>query len=77
MKGFLNGQASKFLVAVAGAALTGLGTYYGTARWEPVVAGVISAVLVYLVPNSPKQLAGKRKTPPGDGGRSFSFPEDF
>lgn len=55
MNQFFNGQASKFLISVAGAVLTGLGTYYGTAKWEPIVAAALSAVLVYLVPNAPKQ----------------------
>ena len=55
MSQFMNGQASKFLVSVAGAVLTGLGTYYGTTKWEPIVAAGLSAVLVYLVPNSTKQ----------------------
>jgi len=51
---FLNGQASKFLIAVATAASTWLTTSYGTAKWEPIVVTVIGAILVFLVPNSPK-----------------------
>lgn len=51
----LNGQMSKFLVALGTAALTGIGTYYGNAKWEPLVSALIGAVLVYLVPNSAKQ----------------------
>jgi len=55
MSGLMNGQMSKFLVALGTAALTGISTYYGTARWEPLAAALIGAVLVYLVPNTTKQ----------------------
>lgn len=55
MKGLMSGQMSKFLVALGTAALTGIGTYYGSAKWEPLVAALIGAVLVYLVPNTTKQ----------------------
>lgn len=53
MKTFLSGSASKFLVSVMGAVMTGLGTYYGGSKWEPIAVAAISAVLVYLVPNTP------------------------
>lgn len=52
MKVFLSGGASKFLVALMGTVLTGLGTYYGGTKWEPIAAAAISTVLVFLVPNS-------------------------
>jgi type IV secretory pathway VirB2 component (pilin) len=65
MSQFFNGSASKFLVAVMGAVLTGLGTYYGTSRWEPIVAAGLGAVMVFLVPNAPKPPAdGQGKEPP-------------
>ena len=51
---FLNGQSSKFLIAIATAVSTWLTTSYGTAKWEPIVVTVIGALMVYLVPNSPK-----------------------
>ena len=55
MKGLVNGQASKFLVAVMGAIVTGLGTYYGSEKWTPIVTTVVTALMVYLVPNTTKQ----------------------
>lgn len=51
MKIILSGQASKFLVALGSAAMTALTSFYGTATWEPMVSGLIGALLVYLVPN--------------------------
>lgn len=51
MKGMLNGQASKFLVALASAAMTALTTYYPGARWEPMASAIIGAALVFLIPN--------------------------
>lgn len=47
------GSYSKFIVAVLGAAVTSLQTYYGTQHWVPVVIAVLTAVVVYLVPNQP------------------------
>lgn len=46
------GQYSKLLVAVAGAALTIVQTAYPAATWAPAVTACLSAVLVYLVPNT-------------------------
>ena len=46
------GQYSKLLVAAAGAALTVVQTAYPTAHWTPAVTACLSAVLVYLVPNT-------------------------
>lgn len=54
LKGLVNGQASKFLVALLSAAASGLATYFGTARWEPVVVMGIGAALTWLVPNAPE-----------------------
>jgi uncharacterized membrane protein (DUF4010 family) len=50
----LNGQANKFLVCVLGAVATSLSTYYGTQKWEAIVFTALTAVIAYLVPNSPK-----------------------
>lgn len=60
VKSVLNGGASKFLVSVMGAVMTGLGTYYGGSKWEPIASAAIGALLVYLVPNS----SSKDVTPP-------------
>jgi hypothetical protein len=54
MNAFFNGRASKALVAVFTAAASALTTYFGTARWEPAALAVLGAVMVWLVPNSPK-----------------------
>ena len=54
MNQLTTGEASKFLVALFSAAASGLATYYGNARWEPVVVMGIGAVLTYLVPNASK-----------------------
>jgi len=47
------GQYSKLLVAAAGAALTIVQTAYPQAQWAPAVTACLSALLVYLVPNTP------------------------
>ena len=49
-KALINGQASKFLVAV----LAALGESARTGRfdWKSLVAGLIGAVAVFLVPNA-------------------------
>jgi hypothetical protein len=53
----LNGTISKFLIAIEGAAVTILTTYYGTSKWEPAVVSAMASVLVYLVPNAPKPVS--------------------
>jgi hypothetical protein len=45
------GGYSKFIVAALGAVTTALTTFYGTAHWVTVVSTVLSALVVYLVPN--------------------------
>ena len=47
----LNGQASKFLVALGSAAMTALSTYYSGAHWMPMASALIGAALVWLIPN--------------------------
>lgn len=47
-----SGRIAKFVVAVAGAVSSSLETYYGTEHWVPVVIAGITALTVYLVPNS-------------------------
>lgn len=54
MKGFLSGQANKALVSILGAVATSLSTYYGTAKWEPVVFAALTVLGTYLIPNLPK-----------------------
>lgn len=50
---FISGKYSKFIVALAGVAVVGIQTFYGSnsPTVSTIVAG-ISALLVYLVPNS-------------------------
>lgn len=50
LRGFFSGQASKFVVAVLGA--LGEAARTGHFDWKSLVAGMIAAVAVYLVPNS-------------------------
>jgi uncharacterized membrane protein len=45
-------QYLKAIVAALGAVLTGLAVYYGHTTWYPIVSSGISALLVYLVPNT-------------------------
>lgn len=47
----VNGRYNKFIIAVLGAASSGLTTFYGTNHWVPVVLEVLSAVGIALVPN--------------------------
>jgi hypothetical protein len=49
-----SGSISKFIVVVFGAIASALATFYGTARWEPAVVMALTALVTYLVPNSPK-----------------------
>ena len=48
------GSYTKALVAVLGAVLAVLTTTFAAAKWEPGVVAGLTALLVYLVPNSPK-----------------------
>lgn len=59
MSQFLNGQASKALIAFLTAVAAALPLYFGSAKWEPVVVMALGALTTYLVPN----------TPPGSGGK--------
>jgi hypothetical protein len=54
MSQFLNGQASKALVAFLTAVAAALPIYYGSANWEPVVVMALGALITYLIPNQPK-----------------------
>jgi hypothetical protein len=49
-----SGAVAKLLVGVFGAVSMALGVYYGTERWEPVVVAGLTAVVLWLVPNSPQ-----------------------
>lgn len=49
------GPYLKAVVGVLGAVLTSLAPYYGSAHWYPIVTSVVTAILVYLVPNTPKE----------------------
>ena len=51
MKGFFSGSANKALVSILGAVATSLTTYYGTAKWEPIVFAALTVLATYLVPN--------------------------
>ena len=51
------GQYAKFIIAVLGAASVSITTFAGTAAWAPTALSIISAILVYLVPNAPKTVA--------------------
>jgi hypothetical protein len=53
LTGLVNGQASKFLVAVLSAVASGLAVFYGNARWEPVAVMAVGAVMTWLIPNAP------------------------
>jgi hypothetical protein len=52
------GPYLKAVVAILGAALTSLATYYGGSHWYPIAVSVVTAISVYLVPNTPKPSAG-------------------
>ncbi len=43
----------KAVMAVLGAVLTGLASYYGETHWYPIVVSAVTALSVYLVPNAP------------------------
>jgi len=47
----INGRYSKAVVSLAGALTTFLSVYYSGDKWYPIASGVISTVLVLLVPN--------------------------
>ena len=64
MKQFVNGQASKALVGLATAVTTWLSTEYGSRTWEPAAIAGIGAVLVFLVPNTPRPPADAPKGDP-------------
>lgn len=51
----------KAIVGFLGAVLTSLAPYYGSAHWYPIVTSVVTAVLVYLVPNAPKDAVAKAR----------------
>jgi hypothetical protein len=56
---------SKFIVALLGAAGTALETQFPGNHWSAGVISGITAVLVWLVPNTPKPTAtGTMGTPP-------------
>ena len=48
------GQYTKFVVSAGGAAVVWLTTYHATAHWEAPVVAAITAVLVFVAPNTPK-----------------------
>lgn len=48
-------QYLKAIVALISTVLTSLSAYYGNESWYPIVTSAVGAVLVYLVPNTPKQ----------------------
>lgn len=48
-----SGSVSKFIVSVLGAVVVVLGIYFGTQLWEPSVVAVLTALAVFLVPNTP------------------------
>jgi len=45
---------SKFIIALLGAVSVALTTFAGGAHWANAIISLISAVLVYIVPNKPK-----------------------
>lgn len=67
------GQYSKFIVALFGALVNGLTTYYAGSppHWLPLVITLGTAVTVFLVPNQPGGAApapntGKTTAPPAN-----------
>lgn len=64
MSQFLNGQASKALVAFLTAVAAALPIYYGSASWEPVVVMALGALITYLIPNQPKPPGQEEDQPP-------------
>lgn len=65
MKQFTTGQASKFLVAVLAA--LGEASRTGHFDWKTLVAGMIGAVAVFLVPNASPPAAVKPPPAPPAG----------
>ena len=55
MKPLLNGSADKFLVSLLGAVSASLSIYWGTAKWEPVVIALLTALGTYFISNTPRQ----------------------
>lgn len=51
----------KFVVALLGTVLTGLSVYYGKTEWFPIVTSVVTAVSVYIVPNTPAPVAAPKE----------------
>lgn len=49
---FVNGQAAKSLVVILTSVATALTTYYGSAKWQPLVVLGVGIVVHYLVPNA-------------------------
>lgn len=47
-----SGNVSKFIVSVVGAATVALQTDFGSSNWAPIVVAVLTALTVYLVPNT-------------------------
>jgi hypothetical protein len=64
MKGILSGTASKFVVSVLGAVATSLSTYYSADHWSTIVIAAITALSVYLVPNSKPAAEEEHLMPP-------------
>jgi hypothetical protein len=62
-----SGPYLKCIMAAFGTLLTGLSVYYGHTQWFPVVTSLVSAVSVYLVPNTPKAVP-EPVVPPAYGG---------
>jgi hypothetical protein len=56
-------QYLKAIVALIGAIATGLQTAFPSDHWASTVTATLSAVLVYLVPNTPAPGAVAEKTP--------------
>lgn len=57
------GQYSKFVVSVLGTVAVALTTFAHNATWVPVVLSAISAISVYLVPNSTPPVAAAKPNP--------------
>jgi hypothetical protein len=68
LSGIFSGQANKFLVAVLGAIGTSLSAYFGDARWEPMVFGIVTALATYIIPNL-KLCSGARQPSSRSSGR--------
>jgi len=44
----------KAIIAVLGTVVTSLAVYYGNESWYPIVVSAVTALTVYLAPNTPK-----------------------